>query len=165
MARKKTVPVEKLVETQERRDRALQMRLAGKSQSEIAAEFGVSSSTVSRYITQAVAAITRENAEEYLALELSRLDAMWAGIWDDATHGDTWKIDRALAIIDQRAKLTGSYKTAELRAVAEAKATVGDDATSMVSQLVEALHTMHAIYEAEDAAEPAPEGEDEGEPE
>jgi transcriptional regulator with XRE-family HTH domain len=147
MARKKTTPVETLVETQQKRNKALELRMAGKSQAEIAEELGVSSSSVSRYITHAVAAITRENAEEYLQLELSRLDALWAGIWNDATHGDTWKIDRALAIMDQRAKLTGRYKAAELQAIAEARGGVSAEATSMVGDFFGRLQELVAADE------------------
>lgn len=161
MARKKTTPVETLVETQEKRNRALEMRLAGKSQAEIAEELGVSSSSVSRYITQAVAAITRENAEEYLELELSRLDAMLAAIWPDIISGEKgaeWKIDRALAIMDQRAKLTGRYKAAELKAIAEAKGGVSTEITSMVGSFFSRLDELVAADElAQRADEGAPE--------
>lgn len=161
MARKKTTPVETLVETQEKRNRALEMRLAGKSQAEIAEELGVSSSSVSRYITQAVAAITRENAEEYLQLELSRLDAMLAAIWPKIVHADegqTWFIDRALAIMDQRAKLTGRYKAAELKAIAEAKGGVSTEITSMVGSFFSRLDELVAADElAQRADEGAPE--------
>ncbi|MEV6219784.1 sigma factor-like helix-turn-helix DNA-binding protein [Nocardia sp. NPDC051833] len=152
MARKKTTPVETLVETQQKRNRALELRMEGKSQAEIAEELGVSSSSVSRYITQAVKEITRENAEEYLTIELGRLDFLWELIHPDLKAKDKgyeWKIDRALSIIDQRAKLTGSYKAAELRVIADAKGNVSSEAESMVGQLVDVLHALHAANEAE----------------
>ncbi|MFC4373361.1 sigma factor-like helix-turn-helix DNA-binding protein [Nocardia halotolerans] len=136
MARKKTTPVETLVETQQKRNRALELRMAGKSHAEIAEELDVSSSSVSRYITQAVKEITRENAEEYLTIELGRLDFLWDLIHPDLKAKDKgyeWKIDRALSIMDQRAKLTGSYKAAELKAIAEAKGGMSAEATSMIS--------------------------------
>lgn len=77
--------------------------------SEIAKLMGVAVSTVSRYISDAIRDIPRENAEELIEIELQRLDKMLEGIYADATHGDTWKIDRALAIMDQRAKYLGLY--------------------------------------------------------
>jgi predicted transcriptional regulator len=141
MARKNPHSPEKLAETQRNRNRALEMRLAGKTQQQIAAETGWSKQRVSAYIQEAIAGITRENAEEYIELQNQRFDAMLAGIWNDATHGDTWKIDRALAIEDQRARLLGLYKTAELKAVADAKGNVTEDATSMVGALVAAFDT------------------------
>ncbi|MFD6400808.1 sigma factor-like helix-turn-helix DNA-binding protein [Nocardia sp. NPDC060249] len=147
MARKNTVPVETLVATQENRKRALELRMKGKSQAEIAEELDVSTSTVSRYISTAVADITRETADEYLQLELSRLDAMLAAIWPDIIgdgEGKTWLIDRALAIMDQRAKLTGTYKTAELKAIAEVKGGVAVEATSMVGNFFSRLEELVA---------------------
>ncbi|MFE3052356.1 helix-turn-helix domain-containing protein [Nocardia sp. NPDC059239] len=151
MARKKTKPVEEVHDVQQRRKRALELRLSGLNQTQIAEEMGLHKSTISDYIQHALADITREKADEYLQIELSRLDAMWAGIWKDATHGDTWKIDRALAIIDQRARLTGSYKAAELKAVADAKGNVSGEAKSMVGQLVDVLHALHSAHEAADS--------------
>ncbi|MGX1809750.1 hypothetical protein ACWIGI_28855 [Nocardia sp. NPDC055321] len=129
MARKKTTPVETLVETQQKRNHALSLRLSGKSQQQIADEMKVHKSTVSLWLKDAIADIARENAEEYLQLELARLDVMFESIWrrtaaprnDEERKGQTWLIDRALAIMDQRAKLTGTYKAADLKAVAEAK--------------------------------------------
>jgi hypothetical protein len=150
MARKNNVPVEIRAEAQRNRNKALEMRLAGKTQAQIAAETGWSKQRVSGYIKKAIADITRENAEEFLELELSRLDAMWKGIWEDATHGDTWKIDRALAIIDMRARLTGSYKAAELKAIAEAKGGISAGAASMLDRLFDA---MELAVDAADAAD------------
>lgn len=150
MARKNTHSPATLAETQQKRNKALEMRLAGKTQQQIAVEMGVHKSTVSGWIKDAIADITRENAEEYIQIQQNRFDAMLAGIWSDATRGDTWKIDRALAIEDQRAKLLGLYKTAELKAIADAKGNVSEESKSMVGQLVEALH---AAYEQDKAAE------------
>lgn len=139
MARKHTHSPVVLAETQRKRNLALEMRLAGKTQQQIAAETGWSKQTVSLYIKEALAAVTRENAEELAEIMNQRFDAMLAGIWEDATHGDTWKIDRALAIDDQRARLFGLYKTAEIRAAADAKGNVGEAAKSMVDKLVAAF--------------------------
>ncbi|MFF4026992.1 helix-turn-helix domain-containing protein [Nocardia elegans] len=153
MARKRTTPVEVLTETQQKRNTALAMRLAGKQQQQIAQEMGVHKSTVSVWIKEAIADITRENAEEYLELELSRLDAMLAAIWPDIIAGEKgaeWKIDRALAIMEQRAKLTGTYKAADLRAIAEAKGTVSSGTTSMVGRFFDMLEK---AYET-DATDP-----------
>ncbi|MFD3594285.1 sigma factor-like helix-turn-helix DNA-binding protein [Nocardia sp. NPDC058640] len=166
MARKNTVPVETLVETQEKRNKALQLRMSGKSQAEIAEELGVSKSSVSRYVSTAIAAITRENAEEYVELELSRLDAMWAAIWprivkprnDEERKAQPWLMDRAFEIIEKRAKLTGTYKAAELKAIADAKGGVSSEATSMVGEFFGKLQELVAADElASRADEGAPE--------
>jgi hypothetical protein len=142
MARKRTIPIETLVTTQQKRNYALELRLAGKSQREICEETGWDKSSVSRYISAAIADITRENAEEYLEMELSRLDAMLAAIWPDIISGEKgaeWKIDRALAIMEQRAKLTGTYKAAELKAIAEAKGGANVETASMIVDLFSAI--------------------------
>jgi transcriptional regulator with XRE-family HTH domain len=166
MARKKTIPVEKLVATQEKRNYCLERRLAGLTQKEICEETGWDKSAVSRYISTAIADITRENATEFLEVELARLDAMWAAIWEDIVNpgeddrnGQTWKIDRALAIMDQRAKLTGSYKTAEMKAVADARGNLNTETSSMVGRFFDALEK---VYEADGitAATEAPESAD-----
>lgn len=162
MARKQTTPVETLVETQRKRNHALELRLSGKSQQQIADEMKVHKSTVSMWIKEAIADITRENAEEYLQLELSRLDVMFESIWrrtsapknDEERKAQTWLMDRALAIIDQRARLTGTYKAADLKAVADAKGNVSGEAKSMVGQLVDVLRALHAADEANDDQEP-----------
>lgn len=161
MARKQPHPVEKLVATQERRNEALRLRMTGMTQREIAGELGVSFQMVSKYIQDAIAGITRENAEEYLALELERLDAMHAAIWrkivkprnDEERKSQTWLIDRALAIMDQRAKLTGSYKHAELKVIADAKGNVSEESKSMVGQMVEAFAAAYALDQQAEAAQ------------
>ncbi|WP_063023846.1 helix-turn-helix domain-containing protein [Nocardia niwae] len=161
MARKRTTPVETLVETQRKRNLALEMRLAGKSQAQITEEMGVHKSTVSMWIKEAIADITRENAQEYLELELSRLDAMWAAIWKKIVNpknaeerkAQTWMIDRALAIMEQRAKLTGTYKAAELKAIADAKGGVGAETLSMIGNFFGKLEELVAADQLADNPE------------
>ncbi len=155
MARKRTTPVEVLHETQQKRNRALELRLSGKSQRDIAEEMQASTSAVSVWIKQALADITRENAEEYLELELSRLDMMWAAIWprivgpknDEERKAQPWLMDRAFEIVEKRAKLTGTYKAAELKAIAEAKGGVSAEATSMVGDFMGRLQELVAADE------------------
>lgn len=166
MARKRTTPVAVLHETQQKRNRALELRLSGKSQREIAEEMEASTSAVSVWIKQALSDITRENAEEYLELELSRLDMMWAAIWprivaprnDEERKAQPWLMDRAFEIVEKRAKLTGTYKAAELRAIAEAKGGVSTEVTSMVGSFFGRLDELVAADElARRADEGAPE--------
>ncbi|MFE7745392.1 TrfB-related DNA-binding protein [Nocardia sp. NPDC057455] len=160
MARKNPHSPEKLAETQRNRNLALELRLAGKTQQQIAAETGWSKQRVSQYIKEAIAGITRENAEEYLSLELERLDAMWASIWQKIVSepetsfdrkNQPWLIDRALAIMDQRARLTGTYKSAELRAIADAKGGISAGAASMLDRLFDAMELAVDAADAEDA--------------
>jgi hypothetical protein len=64
-------------ETAERRRRALQLRQAGASLSQIGEHLGVSESRACRIVQDALAATVREPAEEIRALELARLDQLW----------------------------------------------------------------------------------------
>lgn len=161
MARKRTIPVETLVETQQNRKRVLDLRLAGHSQAEICNITGWGKSRVSRYLSSAIADITRESAEEYIELQQQRFDALLVGIWNDATHGDTWKIDRALAIEDQRARLLGLYKTAELKAIADAKGGANVETASMIINLFSAITGAVGT----ESGEPADDNSEDDEPE
>jgi len=156
MARRDNRPDTAKAELQYKRNKCLELRLAGKTQSQIVQETGWSKQNVSRYIQQAIADITRENAEEYLELELQRLDALQAALWKEATSGRKWseqKVDRVLAVIDQRARMLGVYKTAELKAIADAKGTVSGETTSMLGRLFDAIDTIAAMPDDDEDAD------------
>ena len=96
------------IDVAERRRKALELRKAGVGFQEIADQLGYKdASGAYRAIRAALRAIIKEPAEEVLALELARLDAMLAGIWLDARKGNVLKIDRALKIMARRADLLG----------------------------------------------------------
>ncbi len=155
MTRKK--PIEAMHEVQQRRKRALELRLSGLNQSQIADEMGLHKSTISDYIHHALADITREDAEVYLQIELDRIEAMLSTIWPDIMakkKGSEWKIDRAIALIDQRARLTGTYKSAELKAIAAAKGGISSGAASMLDKLFDAMELAVDAADAVEEAEP-----------
>ena len=62
---------------------------------------------------------------DVIDLELQRLDAMMAGIWNDAVSGKAHAIDRVLKIMERRAKLLNLDK--------------GIDAQSVLSRLMQGL--------------------------
>lgn len=108
----------------EKRKQALDLRRAGWSYDDIAAEVGYANrGSAHRAVKQGIADITRESASELLELELARLDDMFAGLYTAARSGDDhFATDRALKIMDMRARLLGLYDrraddtTAEVRA-------------------------------------------------
>lgn len=107
----------------EKRKKALDLRRAGWSFDDIATEVGYANrGSAHRAVKQGIAAITRESATELIELELSRLDDLLAGLYEQARNGDLFAVDRALKIMDQRAKFLGLYDhkpddtTAEVRA-------------------------------------------------
>lgn len=94
----------------EKRKQALDLRRAGWSFDDIAAEVGYANrGTAHKAVKQAIADITRESAQELLELELARLDDLQAGAYEKAREGDLFAVDRVLKIIDQRAKFLGLY--------------------------------------------------------
>lgn len=94
----------------EKRKQSLDLRRAGWSFEDIAAEVGYANKgTAYKAVKQAIADITRESATELLELELARLDDLQAGAYEKARDGDLFAVDRVLKIIDQRAKFLGLY--------------------------------------------------------
>ena len=101
-----------------RRAQALSLRLQGGSYRDLAATMrqiaGVSPAYDARAAQRDVRhELDRLNAqnlelvEQVKRLELSRLDEMLAGIYDKATNGDTFAIDRVLRIMERRAAYEG----------------------------------------------------------
>lgn len=104
----KGVTLETRVAAQEKRKKALQLRLAGASLDRIVQEgIYTNKGSASRAIKQALADITRESAQDVLAMELERLDAALMGIWAAVRSGDVFAIDRMLKIMDRRARYLG----------------------------------------------------------
>lgn len=127
----------------ERRKKALALRLAGATLNEIAEVNGCAVSTVHADIQRCLSDIPRQEADELRAQEVTRLDRLQRACWDPALAGDLAAIDRALRIIDRRAKMLGldapqqvevtgvdvdlDATVARIMAVAEAVAKHGDE--------------------------------------
>lgn len=106
----------------EKAKQALELRRAGWGYQEIADEVGFSNKgTAYKVVQKALAEIPRESAKALLDLELERLDDLFSGLYEAARNGDNFSVDRALKIMDQRARLLGLYEqkpedpTAEVR--------------------------------------------------
>lgn len=91
----------------ERRKRALDLRIAGATLAEIAEAHGVSISTTHEDIRRCLSDIPKASADELRKQEIARLDKLQNACWQDAIHGDLSAIDRALKVIDRRAKMLG----------------------------------------------------------
>lgn len=93
----------------EREGRALELRKAGYTYAQIAAELGYKS------VSAAYGAVVRameklvpvEDAEALRQLEREKLDKMERVLWQQAEGGDHAAIDRILRIMERRARLTG----------------------------------------------------------
>jgi hypothetical protein len=90
---------------------AMRLRASGKSLAAIAKAVGYrSESGAHKAIVSGLKKTLKEPADELRTLEAERLDRMLEGIWEKATNGGTWEIDRVIAIMDRRARLIGLDK-------------------------------------------------------
>ena len=107
-AKSPTLPSMLLAADRERR--ALRLRQQGWSYQRIGDELGITQPGALDCVRRALKKLQEECAEvaeEVRQLELDRLDAMLAGLWDGAETGDTAAIDRVLKIQERRARLLG----------------------------------------------------------
>src|SRR5678815_4126889 len=92
--------------------RAYELRVQGKSFTQIAEILGISNSDdihrlfAERYAFDA-GYLTELDRKSILAMELIRLDALQAAVWDSAMMGDPKSVDSALRVIQTRAKIVG----------------------------------------------------------
>lgn len=99
----------------ERRRKALELRKAGATYEQISDQLGYAGRAKAwQDVREAIKDIVREPAEDVLQIELARLDAMFLGCWAKAKAGDNVTIDRAMKIMERRAKLLGLDKATEL---------------------------------------------------
>lgn len=96
--------------TLQRQQAALELRRAGQDYREIARKLGCGKTAAHRLVTDAMQECRDQiagDADELRTEELSRLDGMLAGLWQDARKGDVAAVDRVLKISERRAKLLG----------------------------------------------------------
>lgn len=100
---------ERAVAVRERQDKALALRLTGKSYREVGRAMGMGKSRAQELVVRALAAIPLENAKAVLALELQRLDRMLEGLQrkGGAFSGNPRAVDSVLRIQERRAKYLG----------------------------------------------------------
>lgn len=92
----------------ERQKQAMQLRLAGASYDDIAARLGFAGRGGAwRAVMSALKQTLQEPADELRKMELERLDRLLLGVWGQAAKGNQGAIDRALKIMERRAKLLG----------------------------------------------------------
>lgn len=122
-----------------RQARCLELRRRGLSYREIARRCEYRGpSGAHKAVTSALSKTLRECSEDVRQLELERLDAMLAGLWDKATRGDVRSVSAVLRVMDRRAKLLGLDQPTRL-AVTEAEdqtivLTWADDAENVYDQ-------------------------------
>jgi len=98
-------------DTDNRRVKALEMRLAGKSYRTIGVELGVSHVTAYEDVKIMLAEYCSETADDVRSQEVHRLDALMMAQWDAASAGDLKASELVLKIMGQRARLLGLEQT------------------------------------------------------
>jgi len=97
-----------IVKAATRAREALELRKAGKSFSKIAEALGYGSSNGAyQAVKRELAELTRQPAEELLALEVERLDELFGALWEQARTGDLDAVEGTRKLIMDRAKLLG----------------------------------------------------------
>lgn len=105
----------KRAKAREREARALELRKRGWTVDEIARELGVSHPAVSRILRRAMARLDeeiRENAREYIALQIARLEALYSRLQDRVDNGSLPAIRTAAEIVRDIAELLGAGREA-----------------------------------------------------
>lgn len=108
--------------------RALNMKLGGATEREIAEKLGVGKSTAHRYLADALAELKREPAELVIDQELRRLDKMLMALWPKAIRGEEKAIDRVLKLMDRRAKYYALDELAVMKLATDTKSLSAVDA-------------------------------------
>lgn len=119
---------------QEREARVLHLRKAALTFDQIADQLGYAdASGAKRAYDRAMQATIQQPADELRVLEDERLDTLLRAVWPSAISGKGWAVQRALQIMERRAKLLG------LDAPSRAHVTVSDEMTERIKQLAAQL--------------------------
>ena len=138
-----------------RRAKAVALRIAGLSYSQIAEQVGYSDKSAARHaVMQSLDGIMVENVERLREVEAMRLDRLQAAVWQRAMSGDDAAIRTALRIIESRARLLG------LNAPVVIEMTEGVD--RQLGELRALLAQDTNLYVVTDLGEPAGEQHDPG---
>jgi hypothetical protein len=100
------------VRTAERRRQALNLRAAGADFRSIGAALGISVGQAYADVQTEMHAVTRESAEQVLAMDLARLDQLQAAVWADARSGDVAAVECVRRIVELRQRLFGNLRCA-----------------------------------------------------
>lgn len=98
---------ERHIETTDKQRQALEYRKDGLDYREIAARLNLSVGGAHKAVQTALRKTIQEPADEVRTLEVTRLDTMLRAIAPQIAAGDHGAIDRALKIMERRAKLLG----------------------------------------------------------
>lgn len=122
---RRLLPATKRRELDESTEQIFAMKRRGIPTREIARQLNLPPGTVSNRVTRALKLLARarENAaDRWRTLELSRLEAVLAALWDRAVAGDLPAIDRLVRVIELQARLAGAFAQPSTQAAGKAVA-------------------------------------------
>lgn len=102
----------------EKRVRALEMKIAGKTHSQIAEALGVTRGTVSNILTQAHKVWQEEHkqlVDQHQRLTFNRLERLLGAHWEQAIKGNPQSTQTVLSVIDRQMRLLGIDKSPTLQ--------------------------------------------------
>lgn len=105
------------VSAEEKRSIALELRKSGANFKQIAQKLNCSNRMASNYVNKAIEEVSKLNqntAQEIIDLEVHRLDAMLLAIAPSVNNGNLSAVDRAIKIMERRAKLLGLDKPVKI---------------------------------------------------
>ena len=101
----------------ENQNKALELKIAGATYDQIARALKVSKKTAWTYVQKALEERKRQrlvNTDQYVEVELARLERLFAAVWPNAVKGDLKHIDRAIRISQERRTLLGLDQVVQL---------------------------------------------------
>lgn len=99
-----------MLDAQKSTAKALDMRMQGLTYAQIGEALGMSDAGAFQAVKRGLERLKKEcdeKAEEVRDIEGQRLDRMLASVWSQVLAGNHGAVDRALRIMDRRAKLYG----------------------------------------------------------
>lgn len=109
-ARGESKTSQRLIEANQKAADAMTLRIAGATYQQIADKLNYADpSGAQKAVERAMQRTIQEPADQLRQLELERLDKLWLGIYPKASQGEPVLVDRAIKIMDHRAKLLGLY--------------------------------------------------------
>ncbi len=97
--------------------KAVQLRMAGFTITDIAEQIGKSKSQTHRYLKSALEDYARDAAEaaqELVAIQEARIERMIRGLWSKAIQGQVGATDRVIKLLERQAKLHGLDKPTKI---------------------------------------------------
>jgi len=139
-----------IIERAKRRNRVLELRAAGLTESQIAEQLGMTQPNVSRSINRALkrwAEQDAENVEQVRQMKLFELDQLKRAIWARALKGDLNAVREAAKIIGMQARIAGAESPVKIERHTHVE--VGIDAAEIERMESAWLHSGGDVIDAE----------------